>query len=137
MWNMILGPVVDLVKTVAGGFLDSAKAKRELKAARAQTELKIEYARATADINWDTQAMLNAQKSWSDEWFTILLSIPAILSFVKFTLWGMSFDGPSIVMDGFTALAMAPDWYLAAFGIAVSAAFGMRAYGKKMIGKMK
>ena len=133
MFSMLLGPIVGLVKTIAGGFLDSAKAKRELKAARQHTELQVELARATADINWDTQAMLNAQKSWSDEWFTILLSIPAIMSFIKLS-W---FDGPQIGSDGFAALALAPDWYLGAFGIAVAAAFGMRAYGKKMIGKIK
>jgi hypothetical protein len=133
MWNMILGPVVDLVKTIAGGFIDSAKAKRQLKAAKQETLLKIEYAKATADIDWDAQAMLNSQNSWKDEWFTILLSIPAILSFIKFD-W---LDGPQIVSDGFTALGTAPDYYLGAFGLAVAAAFGMRAYANKMIGKVK
>jgi hypothetical protein len=122
---------MELIKTVAGGFIDSAKAKRQLKAARQDTMLKIEYAKATADIDWDAQAMLNSQNSWKDEWFTILLSIPAILSFINFDF----FDGPTIVADGFVALQAAPDWYLGAFGLAVAAAFGMRAYANKMIGK--
>jgi hypothetical protein len=130
MWNLIIGPIADLAKTVVGGFVDSAKAKRQLKAAKQETELKIEYAKATADIDWDKQAMLNAQNSWKDEWFTIILSIPAILSFINFS-W---LPGPRIVADGFAALGTAPDYYLGAFGLAVAAAFGMRAYAKKMIG---
>jgi hypothetical protein len=130
MWQMLFGPIVELTKTVVGGFVDSAKAKRQLKAAKQETQLKIEYAKATADIDWDAQAMLNAQNSWKDEWFTILLSIPAILCFINFT-W---LPGPAIVTDGFIALSTAPEWYLGAFGLAVAAAFGMRAYAKKMIG---
>jgi hypothetical protein len=126
---------MELIKTVAGGFIDSAKAKRQLKAAKQETQLKIEYAKATADIDWDAQAMLNAQNSWKDEWFTIILSIPAILAFVKFNWGWVSFDGPAVIADGFASLAQAPDWYLGAFGLAVAAAFGMRAYAKKMIGK--
>jgi hypothetical protein len=133
MFAALLGPVSELAKTIVGGFIDSAKAKRKLKAAKQETELKIEYAKATADINWDSQAMLNAQNSWKDEWFTILLSIPAILCFIKFSF----FDGPGIVADGFAALSGAPEWYLGAFGLAVAASFGMRSYAKKMIGKVK
>ena len=133
MFSMIFGPVMELVKTVAGGFLDSAKAKRQLKKAVSETRLKIEYAKATADIDWDAQAMLNSQNSWKDEWFTIPLSIPAILCFLSFSF----FDGPKIVADGFIALSQAPNWYLGAFGIAVAASFGMRKFANKMIGKVK
>lgn len=129
MFNMLLGPVVDLVKTVAGGFMDSAKAKRQLKAARLETELAIEKAKSTADIDWDKQAMLNAQTSWKDEWFTILLSIPAVMAFIP----GLA----QYVGMGFDELAKAPEWYLGAFGLAVAASFGMRSYAKKMIGKVK
>ena len=129
MLSMLLGPIVDLVKTVAGGFLDSAKAKRELKAAVQQTKLKIEYAKATADIDWDAQAMLNSQNSWKDEWFVILLSVPAVMAFVP----GLA---PFVAL-GFTALAQSPDWYLGAFGIAVAASFGVRKFADKLINKVK
>ena len=116
MWNLILGPVLGLVKTVAGGFLDSAKAKRELKAARLETELHIERAKSTADIDWDKQAMVNAGNSWKDEYLLILFSPPLIMAFIP----GLAvYVGP-----GFEQLALMPDWYKASIGIMVAASYG-------------
>jgi hypothetical protein len=129
MLSLLLGPIVDLVKTVTGGFIDSAKAKRQLKAATQQTKLKIEYAKATADIDWDAQAMLNSQNSWKDEWFVILLSVPAVMAFIP----GLA----PFVELGFVALAKSPDWYLGAFGIAVAASFGVRKFASKLIDRVK
>lgn len=116
MFQMLLGPVVDLVKTVAGGFLDSAKAKRELKAARLGTELAIEKAKATADIDWDKQAMINAQTSWKDEYLLILFSPPLVMAFIP----GLA----QYVGLGFAELELMPDWYKASIGIMVAASYG-------------
>ena len=65
-----------------------------------------------------------SQVSWKDEWFTILLSIPAILAFIP--------GAVGYVEQGFKALNGMPDWYKAAFGLAVAASFGYR----KFIGVM-
>lgn len=116
MWNMLLGPVVDLVKTIAGGFLDSAKAKRALKHARLETELYIEKARQTADIDWDKQAMVNAGNSWKDEYLLILFSPPLVMAFIP----GLA----PYVGVGFDELAKMPDWYKASIGIMVAASYG-------------
>ena len=126
MWSMLLGPVVDLVKTVAGGFLDSAKAKRALKSARLETELAIEKARSTADIDWDKQAMINAGGSWKDEYLLILFSPPLIMAFIP----GLA----PYVAEGFEVLSMTPDWYKSAIALMVAASFGMRAYARKQMG---
>ena len=116
MLNLILGPILGLVKTVAGGFLDSAKAKRELKAARLNTELRIELAKSTADINWDQQAMKNAGNSWKDEYLLILFSPPLIMAFIP----GLA----QYVGMGFAELELMPDWYKASIGIMVAASYG-------------
>jgi hypothetical protein len=126
MWNLLLGPVVELVKTVTGGFLDSAKAKRELKAARLETELVIERARATADIDWDKQAMINAKDSWKDEYLLLLFSPPLIMAFIPGLV--------PYVVAGFEALNETPDWYKGAIALMVAASFGMRAYARKQLG---
>jgi hypothetical protein len=126
MWNLLLGPVVELVKTVTGGFLDSAKAKRELKAARLETELAIERARATADIDWDKQAMINAKDSWKDEYLLLLFSPPLIMAFIPGLV--------PYVVAGFEALNETPDWYKGAIALMVAASFGMRAYARKQLG---
>lgn len=118
----------DLIGNIVGIAGDYFKDKRKLKAARVETELAIMKVKATADIDWDKQAMVNAQSSWKDEWFVILLSIPAIMAFIP----GLA----PFVGLGFEELAKAPDWYLAAFGIAVAASFGFRKFGNKLIEKV-
>ena len=124
-----IGPIFDLVGNIFGGVNDHFKAKREIKAMETQTKLAILVKRQTADIDWDTQAMLNAETSWKDEWFVILLSVPAVMAFIP----GLS----QYVGLGFAELAKAPDWYLGAFGIAVAASFGVRSFANKMINRKK
>jgi hypothetical protein len=124
-----IGPIFDLVGNIFGGVNDHFKAKRELKHAETVTRLAILQRQQTADIDWDTQAMKNAETSWKDEWFVILLSIPAVMAFIP---------GLSIYVGmGFAELAKAPDWYLGAFGIAVAASFGFRKFADRMVDRGK
>lgn len=123
-----LGPLLEIGKHIVGGVTDHFEAKRKIKAAQVETELAILKAKATADIDWDKAAMQASATSWKDEWFVILLSIPAIMAFIP----GLA---PYVGL-GFDELAKAPDWYLGAFGIAVAASFGFRKFGDKMLGKV-
>ena len=125
MFNLLFGPIMGLVGNIFGGVNDHFKDKRALKAAELKTKLAIMERQQTADIDWDTQAMQNAQTSWKDEWFVILLSVPAVMAFIP----GLS----AYVGLGFDELAKAPDWYLGAFGIAVAASFGFRKFADKMM----
>jgi hypothetical protein len=118
---------MELIGTVAGGFLDSAKGRREVKAARIQTELAIELKRATADIDWDTQAMVNAKGSWKDEYLLILFSPPLVMAFIPGLV--------PYVVAGFEALNGTPDWYRGAIALMVAASFGMRAFATRHLGK--
>ena len=125
----LIGPIMDLVGNIFGGVNDHFKAKRALKHAELTTKLAIMERQQTADIDWDKQALMNANNSWADEWFVILLSIPAVMAFIP---------GLSVYVGmGFAELAKAPEWYLAAFGIAVAASFGFRKFGDKLVGRIK
>ena len=75
-----------------------------------------------ADIAWEQTSINNS--GWKDEWFTILLSIPAILCFIP----GMA----DFVMAGFRALDFCPEWYKWAFSIAVASSFGFRKFADVM-----
>ena len=68
--------------------------------------------------DWDTLMAKATETSWKDEYWTIVLSIPAILCFVP----GMV----EHVRAGFDALGGMPGWYQWMLGIAVGAAFGYR-----------
>jgi hypothetical protein len=98
------------------------EAEMEAKVRVAEAEAKIRYLNAaqTAEIEWDKSAVDQMEKSWKDEWFVILLSIPLILGFLPFE-WAQN-----ALARGFNALEAMPDWYVVALGLAISASFGYR-----------
>jgi hypothetical protein len=92
-----------ILSTVFGGVLDELEARRQRKQARLEADIAIERARATADIDWDQIMAQGSQTSWKDEYWTIILSIPAVLAF---------FPGArDLVMDGFDTLMQMPVYY--------------------------
>lgn len=81
--------------------------KEELKDAIHQRQVDLIKEGLHADMNWEMEFAKQAQTSWKDEYTLIVVSIPAILAFVR-TPW---LDGPALVGQGFQALAQTPIWY--------------------------
>ena len=112
----LLSPVTAMIK----GWQDrkAAKLASDLAVAEAVTKAKIDRLATgqKADIAWENLSITNS--GWKDEWFTLILSIPAVLCFIP----GMD----EIVFKGFQALKNCPDWYNWMLGIAVGSAFGYR-----------
>ncbi|MEM1352011.1 MAG: hypothetical protein AAGF27_06685 [Pseudomonadota bacterium] len=115
------------------GFLEAAlglgeeavKARSELKIAEINARAAIEQARANAatmkaqhESSWELLALQQTGRSYKDEWFTILLSVPLVLAFVP--------GGSPYVQSGFEALSLTPQWYGLFLGAAVSLSFGIR-----------
>lgn len=105
-----------ILQTVFGGVLDELQARRERKQARLQADIAIEQARATADINWDQIMAQGSMTSWKDEFWTIVLAVPAILAFVP--------GAQELVRGGFAELEQMPFFYQAFLSTAIAAAFG-------------
>ena len=78
--------------------------------------------KATADIDWDLEAIKGAQNSWKDEWLCVLFSIPMIMAFIP------GLEG--VVARGFEQLEMMPDWYQYSLGVIIAASFGIRSASK-------
>jgi len=96
----------------------AAKLESDLAIEKARTMARIENIKTKqqADIAWEN---LSIDKSgWRDDYFTIILSIPAVLCFIP----GMVV----YVRAGFDALSTMPSWYEWMLGIAVGSAFGYR-----------
>jgi len=128
LWGFIkeaFGAVLKPVTTIVEGWQARKKAKLEgdLAIAAAQVNAKIDRLATgqKADIAWENLSITNS--GWKDEWFTLLLSIPAVLCFIP--NWG-GIDFAQIVRNGFSALKECPDWYNWMLGIAVGSAFGYR-----------
>jgi hypothetical protein len=125
----MLGAILSIVPNIIGGVADHFKDKRALKKAQVEGEMAIKKAIVeanvqkvlngqAAEIEWSKEMAKASATSWKDEWFTIVLSIPAIMSFVP----GLA---PYVEL-GFHALAITPDWYQGAFLVAIGASFGVR-----------
>lgn len=95
-----------------------AKLKSDLAINEAKTNAVIKKieTQQQADIAWEN-TQIN-QSGWKDEYWTIVLSIPAIFCFIPFLT--------PYVAAGFAALATCPAWYQWMLAIAVGAAFGYR-----------
>jgi len=108
----------ELGGSLLGGVTDYFKHKRDHKRAVQLAKIQRVNKLDTADVDWDRKMAEISETSCKDEWWTIVLSIPAIMAFI-----------PSLapyVAQGFKALSEAPDWYLISLATAIGAAFGTR-----------
>lgn len=128
--SLIIDPITSWLKgraekqrIKAEAELALVQAQVEAKIAKAKAEAEIELKKATADIDWEQTWAQQASKSWKDEYWTIILSLPAILVFIP--------PMRQHVAEGFVALDQTvPEWYIVALLSAIGAAFGLRALTK-------
>ena len=116
---MLLGPAMELGKEFIKGKADEKKAIQQRKIQTIQN-----------DADWENKMASATEKSWKDEWFSILLSLPLIG-----VAYSVVVDDPSIidrVNEGFAALNQLPEWYQYLLFIAVSASFGLKSADKIM-----
>lgn len=126
----ILGGLAGGITSVVDGWQRRQTARVEADVKRIEAEATIAVAQATAtaelaksaqanEAAWDLAMGSQMERSWKDEWFVLLLSVPLVLAFVG--PWGAK-----VVKDGFEALEVMPSWYYFSLGTAVAATFGMR-----------
>jgi len=119
-WLNIFGSLISPVTSIVKGWQERKKVKLEgdIAVAQAVTVAKIERVKTqqAGDIAWENTSITNS--GWKDEWFTVILSIPAIMCFIP----GLA----DYVTRGFNALSACPEWYKWAFMVAVASSFGYR-----------
>lgn len=119
MLNMILGPAIEMGKEFLKGKAEEKKAIQQRKINAIQN-----------DANWEDKMASATEKSWKDEWFSILLSLPLLG-----VAYSVVMNDPTIierVNEGFAALNQLPEWYQYLLFIAVSASFGLKSADKIM-----
>ncbi len=122
LFSLLGGPIIS---EVVGAITGSIKGWAERKRIRTQAKIELEHKRLTADIDWDMAQVEASAHSWKDEFWTILLAIPMIMAFIP----GLT----EYVAAGFRVLRDdTPEWYKAAVGVAIAAAFGVRQFSKLM-----
>ena len=113
-----LAPLASLATTWLEGTVEKSKAKTNAEVAFKNAEAIVYEKKATADIDWDLEAIKASNNSWKDEWLVILFSIPMIMAFIP------GLEG--VVARGFEQLEMMPDWYQYSLGVIIAASFGIR-----------
>lgn len=110
---------------------DYLKAKSELKLTKVQGEIDITKQKAQSIDTWEQTHAKGSQTSWKDEFWTIVWSIPVILSFIP--------GGAQYALKGFEALKQMPEWYTYTLMTIVLASFGIRIGGvvKEKLAKWK
>ncbi len=117
-------PVISLISTVFSGWMGAKKVKAEGKAkiATAKVEAKVQQIKNKADM--DAQAAGDMRYTWKDEYLTLLISIPVVMSFIP----GLA----PYVAEGFKVLSTTPEWYRYSFLGIIAATFGLRTWFNKM-----
>ena len=93
-------------------------AKSDLKRVKIEAEAKAIMKAAESSETWERMSAENAKNSWKDEFWTIVLSIPLILSFIPHL--------QPFVVQGFDALEDVPDWYKWSIMSAIGFAFARK-----------
>ena len=118
----VIGGVIEFFRELGGKFFElkrvEAQGRIAVAAAKAQAEATVLVKRAESAAEWDKLMAEASNRSWKDEYWTILISLP--IPFVFFP------ETRQWVMEGFDALARVPEWYLWALFASISASFGIR-----------
>jgi len=122
MLNLLIKPLLGVAGDVVKGVVASKKAKAEQKLTKIKAETELLNKQISGEVEWDIQAIKQAESSWKDGYLTILFSIPLLLCFLPFTV--------EYVESGFAALSQTPDWYKYTLGVIVSASFGIKGASK-------
>tara|TARA_R110002096_G_scaffold191758_1_gene373226 strand:+ start:341 stop:718 length:378 start_codon:yes stop_codon:yes gene_type:complete len=123
MIGMLLGPIAEVAKTWIGGKVEVAKAKSQANLETTKARAEVMKKVAAGELDWNQTMAEASNKSWKDEWLTILVSIPLILAFT---------GHEAIVTRGFAALETMPDFYKTAVGVVFAASFGIQSIKNMM-----
>ena len=110
VWQLLAKPLLGVVADGVKGFVETKKAKAELKVTEVKAATKLKQDQIAGKIAWEASAVDQMKGSWKDELILICLLAPATLVF----------------FPGIIALQSLPDYYKHLLYIACSASFGIK-----------
>ena len=118
MLNLLLKPLLGVASQAVTGFVETKKAKAQLKLTEVQAATKLKQDQIAGKVAWEASAVDQMKGSWKDGLILICLLGPAVLVFFP----GMT----AHIEAGFVALQQLPDYYKHLLYIACSASFGIK-----------
>jgi hypothetical protein len=120
MFNLLAGPIAGMVKDAVTGFIETKKAKSELKLTEIKAQKSLKEQQIAGKISWEASAFV-----------LLALMVPAICAFLPFM--------QPHIERGFQILESLPEYYTHLLYLACSVSLGVRAAPgiKGMISKKK
>jgi hypothetical protein len=115
---MIWAAIISGVTQLASSWMEERRTKIEVNKKLEEAKIERALRQDASEEDWNRLMAEGANSSWKDEYFVILLSVPAIMAFIP----GMD----THVMNGFQVLKEMPEWYMYSFLTAIAASFGFR-----------
>ena len=118
MMNFLVGPIANMVTDAVKGFVETKKAKADLKLTEIKAQKSLKEQQIAGKISWEATAVDQMKGSWKDELILICLLVPAVAVFIP--------GWTPHIKAGFEALHSLPDYYKHLLYIACSASFGIK-----------
>lgn len=116
----MLKALTELVTGPVTAIIEARSRRKEVDAARDMKEMELIAQADNAKALWELESIKANASSWKDEYVTVVISLPAILSFIC----------PDVVHRGFQALGQSPEWYQYTFLTVMLAAVGINVFTK-------
>ena len=130
VWQLLAKPLLGEAADAVKGFVDTKKAKAELKVTEIKAATKLKQDAIAGKVKWEMAAVDQMKGSWKDEFVLLALMLPAIAVFIP--------GWTPHIKAGFEALHELPDYYKHLLYLACSVSLGVRAapgvmgmFGKK------
>ena len=130
VWQLLTKPLLGVAADAVKGFVDTKKAKAELKVTEIKAATKLKQDAIAGKVKWEMAAVDQMKGSWKDEFVLLALMLPAIAVFIP--------GWTPHIKAGFEALHELPDYYKHLLYLACSVSLGVRAapgvmgmFGKK------
>ena len=81
VWQLLAKPLLGVVADGVKGFVDTKKAKAELKVTEVKAATKLKQDQIAGKVAWEQSAVDQMKGSWKDEAILICLLAPATLVF--------------------------------------------------------
>ena len=118
MMNFLVGPIANMVTDAVKGFVETKKAKADLKLTEIKAQKSLKEQQIAGKISLEATAVDQMKGSWKDELILICLLVPAVAVFIP--------GWTPHIKAGFEALHSLPDYYKHLLYIACSASFGIK-----------
>ena len=82
VWQLLAKPLLGVAADAVKGFVDTKKAKQELKLTEIKATQKLKEDQIAGKVAWEASAVDQMKGSWKDEVALVVLLAPAVLSFI-------------------------------------------------------